>query len=119
MAAVEARLGRLRAAANALAPAELAAHRRAADALVAELEAGRELTRVWLAVDMDAFFAAVEQRDNPALAGEGGGGSGGGGGGGAVAAAGGAGAAPLTHDALTPRAALCGGGQGHDLHGQL
>lgn len=47
MAAVEAKLAKLRAAAAALSPAELAGHRRAADALIAELEAGRDLSRVW------------------------------------------------------------------------
>ena len=30
-------------------------------------EAGRDLTRSWAHFDMDAFFAAVEIRDNPAL----------------------------------------------------
>lgn len=34
-----------------------------------ELEASRGLTRTWLHVDMDAFYAAVETLDNPALKG--------------------------------------------------
>ncbi|GFH23919.1 UmuC domain-containing protein, partial [Haematococcus lacustris] len=34
---------------------------------VAKLESGRDLSRTWLVVDMDAFFAAVEERDNPGL----------------------------------------------------
>lgn len=34
-----------------------------------ELEASRDLTRTWLHVDMDAFYAAVETLDNPALKG--------------------------------------------------
>lgn len=34
-----------------------------------ELEASRDLTRTWLHVDMDAFYAAVETLDNPALTG--------------------------------------------------
>ena len=31
------------------------------------LRAGQDLTRLWLCVDMDAFFAACEELDNPAL----------------------------------------------------
>lgn len=34
-----------------------------------ELEASRDLTRTWLHVDMDAFYAAVETLGNPALKG--------------------------------------------------
>ena len=37
------------------------------EAQVAELEAKRDLQRTYLVVDMDAFFAAVEERANPAL----------------------------------------------------
>lgn len=44
-------------------------HCRAMDAKLAELEAGRDLTRTWLHVDMDAFFAAVEELDQPHLVG--------------------------------------------------
>ena len=40
---------------------------RAMDAKVAALRAGEDLTRTWLCVDMDAFFAACEELDNPAL----------------------------------------------------
>lgn len=31
------------------------------------LQAGRDLTRTWIVVDMDAFFASVEERDDPSL----------------------------------------------------
>lgn len=34
---------------------------------MAALRAGEDLTRTWLCVDMDAFFAACEELDNPAL----------------------------------------------------
>ena len=37
------------------------------DAKVAHLETTRDLSRTWLTVDMDAFFAACEELDNPAL----------------------------------------------------
>lgn len=36
-----------------------------------ELNATRDLSRTWLHVDMDAFFAAVEERDRPDLVGVG------------------------------------------------
>lgn len=35
--------------------------------MVAELEESRDLTRVIVHVDMDAFYAAVEMRDCPEL----------------------------------------------------
>ena len=37
------------------------------DAVLARLESTRDLTRDIVHVDMDAFYAAVEMRDNPAL----------------------------------------------------
>ena len=40
---------------------------RAMDVKVAHLETTRDLSRTWLTVDMDAFFAACEELDNPAL----------------------------------------------------
>ena len=33
--------------------------------MIAEMEAARDLSCTWLHVDMDAFYAAVEIRDNP------------------------------------------------------
>jgi len=37
-------------------------------ALIASIEEERDISRTWLYVDMDMFFAAVEIRDNPDLA---------------------------------------------------
>lgn len=51
----------------------LAVHRlcysQVADKRILELEATRDLSRIWLHVDMDAFYAAVETLDNPSLRG--------------------------------------------------
>ena len=128
---MEARIARMQAQAAQLTPAELAAHTASMDARLAELEAGRDLSRTWwvlggvgaqgvvawrarpgseaadrrrketsgrrvhsiwclsqsiprclvlpplplpstrLHVDMDAFYAAVEELDQPALVGAG------------------------------------------------
>jgi len=37
---------------------------------ITHLETQRDLTQTWLHVDLDAFFAAVEIRDNPSLKGK-------------------------------------------------
>lgn len=41
-----------------------------ADKKILELEATRDLTKVWLHVDMDAFYAAVETLNDPSLKGK-------------------------------------------------
>lgn len=43
---------------------------RTVDAAVAEVEAARNLTRCVVHIDMDSFYAAVEERDNPELRGK-------------------------------------------------
>ena len=40
---------------------------RQADQLILLLKAERDFSRVIVHVDMDAFYAAVEERDNPSL----------------------------------------------------
>lgn len=70
MKQTEERIARMGATAAAFSPEELAAKAAAVDARVAELEATRDLTRTWIHVDMDAFFAAVEELDRPSLRGK-------------------------------------------------
>lgn len=41
-----------------------------ADKKIIELEALRDLSKVWLHTDMDAFYAAVETLENPSLRGK-------------------------------------------------
>lgn len=41
-----------------------------ADKRILELEATRDLSKFWMHVDMDAFYAAVETLENPSLKGK-------------------------------------------------
>lgn len=62
------KIERIREILNAPLPSAAAAAMAAQiEAQVADLEAKRDLQRTYLVVDMDAFFAAVEERANPAL----------------------------------------------------
>ncbi|KAH1156848.1 hypothetical protein AAZX31_11G001900 [Glycine max] len=49
---------------------DLAHYQKVADRRIVELEASRDLSRIWLHVDMDAFYAAVETLSNPTLKGK-------------------------------------------------
>lgn len=40
---------------------------RKVDAKISELLADRDLSRTWIHVDLDAFFASVEELDDPSL----------------------------------------------------
>ncbi|ESW29201.1 hypothetical protein PHAVU_002G051600 [Phaseolus vulgaris] len=53
-----------------LTEADLVHYRKVADRRIVELEASRDLSRIWLHVDMDAFYAAVETLSNPTLQGK-------------------------------------------------
>lgn len=66
--AVESRIGKMRAKYERLSRAELGCLRDSVDAKVALLEAGRDSTKTWIHVDMDAFFAAVHMLERPELA---------------------------------------------------
>lgn len=52
---------------NSLTPAQLQASQQQMDILVERMEQSRDLSRVIVHVDMDAFFAAVEMLDDPSL----------------------------------------------------
>ncbi|KAI4298561.1 hypothetical protein L6164_032107 [Bauhinia variegata] len=53
-----------------LTAADISHFQKVADKRILELEATRDLSRVWLHVDMDAFYAAVETLSNPSLKGK-------------------------------------------------
>ncbi|XP_022896870.1 DNA polymerase kappa isoform X2 [Olea europaea var. sylvestris] len=53
-----------------LAVADLNHFQKIADKRIVELEGTRDLSRIWLHVDMDAFYAAVETLCNPSLKGK-------------------------------------------------
>ncbi|KAL2460330.1 DNA/RNA polymerase superfamily protein [Abeliophyllum distichum] len=53
-----------------LTAAEINHYQKIADNRIVELEATRDLSRIWLHVDMDAFYAAVETLCNPSLKGK-------------------------------------------------
>ncbi|KAI3698734.1 hypothetical protein L2E82_42517 [Cichorium intybus] len=49
---------------------DISNYQKVANKRIAELEATRDLSRIWLHVDMDAFYAAVETLSNPSLKGK-------------------------------------------------
>ncbi|KAF5827726.1 hypothetical protein DUNSADRAFT_170 [Dunaliella salina] len=66
-AETEARIARLKQQYAQLTDAEVVHHTKAMDAQIAVLEASRDTSRVWIHVDMDAFYAGCEELANPAL----------------------------------------------------
>ncbi|XP_021717127.1 DNA polymerase kappa-like isoform X2 [Chenopodium quinoa] len=53
-----------------LSNTDIAHYQKIAERRITELEATRDLSRIWLHVDMDAFYAAVETLSNPSLKGK-------------------------------------------------
>lgn len=70
MKQLEERICQMKQRVEVLTHAEMKNLRKLTDAKISELEATRDLSRTWIHVDMDAFFAAVEERDNPSLRGK-------------------------------------------------
>ncbi|PIA33272.1 hypothetical protein AQUCO_04200204v1 [Aquilegia coerulea] len=53
-----------------LTAADISHYKTVADKKIVELEATRDLSRTWLHLEMDAFYAAVETKENPSLVGK-------------------------------------------------
>ncbi|XP_021892304.1 DNA polymerase kappa [Carica papaya] len=60
----------MRARCAKLTAAEISHYQKVADKKILELETTRDIARIWLHVDMDAFYAAVETLSNPSLKGK-------------------------------------------------
>ncbi|XP_024032694.1 DNA polymerase kappa-like [Morus notabilis] len=60
----------MRAQCAKLTAPDLSHYQMVAEKRILELEATRDLSRVWVHVDMDAFYAAVETLSNPLLEGK-------------------------------------------------
>ncbi|XP_028070030.1 DNA polymerase kappa-like isoform X1 [Camellia sinensis] len=67
---IKQKIENMRARCAKLTAAEISHYQKVADKRILELEATRDLTRIWLHVDMDAFYAAVETLSNPSLKGK-------------------------------------------------
>ncbi|RYR10052.1 hypothetical protein Ahy_B05g078518 [Arachis hypogaea] len=64
------KIDKIRTQCDKLTQADLSHFQKVADRRILELEALRDLSRIWLHVDMDAFYAAVETLSNPTLKGK-------------------------------------------------
>ncbi|KAH9329668.1 hypothetical protein KI387_001776, partial [Taxus chinensis] len=67
---IQHRIDRIRSQAALLTASDIANFEKVADRRVLELEGAKDLSRTWIHVDMDAFYAAVETLENPLLAGK-------------------------------------------------
>ncbi|XP_065616324.1 DNA polymerase kappa isoform X1 [Quercus suber] len=64
------KIDNMRAQCAKLTPTDISQYQKVADRRILELETKRDLSRIWLHVDMDAFYAAVETLSNPSLKGK-------------------------------------------------
>eukprot|EP00250_Pteridium_aquilinum_P015548 c22641_g1_i1 orf=47-2035(+) len=69
-AMVAEKIRHMQAQATLLTEADVTNHEKAADIKLSALEAERNLLRVWMHVDLDAFYAAVETLEDPSLVGK-------------------------------------------------
>lgn len=67
---IQQKIENLRAQSAKLTNKDIARFQEIADKKIIELEASRDLSKVWLHSDMDAFYAAVETLENPSLKGK-------------------------------------------------
>ncbi|KAA8545772.1 hypothetical protein F0562_020777 [Nyssa sinensis] len=67
---IKQKIENMRAQCAKLTAADISHYQKVADKRILELEATRDLSRIWLHVDMDAFYAAVETLSNPLLKGK-------------------------------------------------
>ena len=65
---MEAKIRGMRAARARLTPERLARYHQTVDEQVKTLERARDVSRTWIHVDMDAFYAAVHTLEDPSLA---------------------------------------------------
>ncbi|KGN43848.1 DNA polymerase kappa isoform X1 [Cucumis sativus] len=69
-ATIREKIENMRARCAQLTATDLSQYQKVADKRILELESTRDLSRIWLHVDMDAFYAAVETLSNPLLKGK-------------------------------------------------
>lgn len=69
-AATKQKIEHLRAQCAVLTDNDISHFQKVADKKMLELEASRDLSKIWLHTDMDAFYAAVETLENPSLKGK-------------------------------------------------
>ncbi|XP_058069847.1 DNA polymerase kappa isoform X2 [Magnolia sinica] len=67
---IQQKIEHMRALCAKLSPLDISHFQMIADKRISELEATRDLSKIWLHVDMDAFYAAVETLENPSLKGK-------------------------------------------------
>ncbi|XP_052210672.1 DNA polymerase kappa [Diospyros lotus] len=70
MAFIKQKIENMRAHCAKLTASDISHYQKVADKRILELEVTRDLKRIWLHVDMDAFYAAVETLSNPSLKGK-------------------------------------------------